>query len=207
MAILYGTTAEGNTYPVQVDEFGRLVTARPQGGSDGGNPGGGGEPGESVELTHGEFSPVFVSKNDAAEAFIEYEKQQGFWYRFGPLVTVVMSVRTSSVVMTNPRGELMLGGLPQESQMAVPSLATRFGPYSIGESMLSGRSQIYRPSCEYIPGRGGFVLGERGGSDPGAFLFAELWGSDHPANEFHLTFQGLAADSVRSVPGLLDDLV
>lgn len=207
MAILYGTTADGQSLPVQVNEFGQLVAQGLQGPPGPEGPEGPTGSGDPVELTEGHFKPEFVSTDEAGAGFIEYDVQDGYWYRFGPLLTVVMRCRTTSVALTNLRGNLAMGGVPDEARLAVPTMTTRYGPYSMPLCHLAGRPVVHRPTCIYKGGANHYMLAEGGGDDPENIKWADLDAEGDQVNDVRLTFSGLALGTVRSVPGLLDDVM
>ena len=128
MAILFGTTSDGNTLPVQVNASGQLVAQGMDGasgiegppGKEGppgpkGDKGDPGEPGKDAESaineTTGSWAPRWESTTDG-EGVFNYANTNGRWYRVGSLITVWWQLRTSEVVLTNPRGALCIGGLP-----------------------------------------------------------------------------------------------
>ena len=207
MAILYGTTADGQSLPVQVNEFGQLVAQ--------GVPGAQGEPGPpgpegpvgSVEFTSGSFSPVFISSHESGEGFIEYDRQYGYWYRFGPLLTVQIYVRTSSVVLTDIRGDLELSGFPPGVAFALPSGASNIGPYSIGSLVTTAYGTAHSGRLLYIGARNSLQLAGYWDGSLKKAMWADLDAASGPNNLFTGTYSGLAADAVRSVPIDLDELM
>ena len=142
MAILYGTTSDGTTLPVQVNALGQLVAQGmdgvqgPQGpeGKPGppGPPGADGAPGDSgLEAEQGQWTPYF-GNTEGGEAIIDYSVQQGYWYKVGGMLTVWWLIMTREVIITNPRGTLDVMGLP-ESFVLDGSSALRQGHYTVGE--------------------------------------------------------------------------
>ena len=130
MAILYGTTADGESLPVQVNEFGQLVAKGLQGEKgDQGDVGPEGPVG-NVEFSSGKWSPEWISSDPSGAGFFEYDIQSGYWYLFGPLLTVTWYVRTASVTLTDIRGYAEIGGLPPEIAFATPSTSSRYGPFA-----------------------------------------------------------------------------
>ena len=113
MSILYGTTSDGNTLPVQVDETGRLVAFGAQ-GPEGkpGPPGPEGPAAEGADVEEGPWTPRFGAHIDG-EAFINYSLQDGYFYRMGRMMTLWFVLQTSEVAFTNPRGHLQIQGMPR----------------------------------------------------------------------------------------------
>ena len=128
MAILFGTTSDGNTLPVQVNASGQLVAQGMDGspGSQGpqgeqgppgpkGDKGDPGEPGadgtNGVIEAQGTWAPRWSSTTDG-DAIIQYGNTKGRWYKVGALITVWFQIRTSEVFLTNARGALEITGLP-----------------------------------------------------------------------------------------------
>lgn len=207
MAILYGTQSNGETLPVQVNEFGQLV-AQGLPGEQGiqGPPGEPGPVGE-VEFDTGSFLPVFSSSDPSGAGFIEYDRQTGYWYRFGPLLTVQIYLRTSSVVLTDIRGNLEVSGFPPEARFAVPSAASSYGPFSLGYFYTSAKGLAHGGRLVYISQEPS--LGLSGWWD-GKFYtakWADLDSADQGQNLLTATWSGLAADAVRSVPIPLDEVM
>lgn len=207
MAILYGTTADGSTLPVQVDEFGNLV-AQGLPGQQGiqGPPGPPGPVGE-VEFTSGAFLPVFSSSDPDGAGFIEYDRQYGYWYRFGPLLTVQIYLRTSSVALTNIRGDLELSGFPPEALFGMPNGASYFGPFSLAylstgvKGLAEGGRLIWRSPRNSLALHGWWDRTLQPAQ------FADLDIADGGDNVVTATWSGVAADAVRSLPIALDDLM
>ena len=112
MAILYGTTAEGESLPVQVNEFGQLVAQGVPG--EQGIQGPPGPPGPVGDYTFEsvDFVPT-VSSSDAGEAQIVWDYRSGKACRWGPILWASFTLRMSSVVVTNARGDINIGGLPE----------------------------------------------------------------------------------------------
>ena len=131
MATLFGTTASGESLPVQVNEFGQLVAQ--------GLPGPQGEQGEQGEIgppgdfqfSSGTWTPEFISSDPDGAGFLNYNTQSGYWYLFGPLLTVTWYVRTESVSLTNIRGSAEIGGLPPEIAFASPSSSSVYAPSTL----------------------------------------------------------------------------
>ena len=139
MAILFGTTSDGQTLPVQVNATGQLVAQGMEGaqgpegppGPEGkpGPPGADGQPGDSgLEAEQGIWTPYF-GNTEGGEAIIDYSVQQGYWYKVGGMLTVWWLIMTRSVVITNPRGTLDVMGLP-EPFVLDGSSALRQGHYT-----------------------------------------------------------------------------
>ena len=148
MAILFGTTSDGNTLPVQVNASGQLVAQGMDGiqgiqgeKGDKGDPGPEGPPGKDgadgadgtngVSQVSGTWAPRWSSTTDG-EASINYSNTNGRWYKVGALITVWFQLRTSNVLITNARGALQITGLPFDFACGSGS-AYRHGPGSISQ--------------------------------------------------------------------------
>ena len=207
MAILFGTTADGQSLPVQVNEFGQLVAQGLPGPQ--GEQGEQGEPGPvgDVAFTNGMFEPVFSSSNETGAGFLEYEKQIGYWYRFGPLVTIQFMLRTSMVGLTDIRGYLEVTGLPPEAYIARPTQAAHYGPFSIAAFKTAKRGSAIGGRLAYNGERNALVPWGYWNGVLDRALWADLENDGSVDNTLTGTFSGLAADAVRSVPISLDDLM
>lgn len=207
MAILYGTTPEGQTFPVQVNEFGQLVCkGLPGEQGEQGEQGPIGPPGD-FQFTSGAFVPVFASTSDSAAGIFDYAAQDGYWYRFGPLVTIQVYLVTNSVTLTDARGDVLVSGFPPEAALSTPSPASVFGPFSLNYLQTEQRGRFTGGRVKYDPVRNAcyFYAGYEGPITN--VLYSHLDGSTSTNNIFAFTFSGLAADSVQSVSLPLDDLV
>ena len=58
------------------------------------------------------FTPYFASTDESGTAIIEYERQRGYLYKLGNMCFVKVHMQTESVVITNPRGNLIVAGFP-----------------------------------------------------------------------------------------------
>ena len=112
MAILFGTTADGESLPVQVNEFGQLVAQGVPG--EQGIQGPPGPPGPVGDYTYEtvEFVPTLYS-SDVGEALIDWSTIAGKACRWGPIVWATFQLVASNVVVTNARGDIRIGGLPE----------------------------------------------------------------------------------------------
>ena len=133
MATLYGTTVDGETLPVLVNEFGQLV-AQGLPGEQGiqGPPGPEGPPAEGADVEEGAWTPRFGADQDG-EAFLSYSTQDGYFYRMGRMMTIWFVLATSDVAITNARGDLQIQGLPRPLQgySHRPSLSYGVGSLSM----------------------------------------------------------------------------
>ena len=120
MAILYGTQSNGETLPVQVNEFGQLV-AQPLSGSQGpqgpqgpegpeGPQGPEGEPGSAGWITT-KFTPEY-ELTDGGSAIFEYFQRSALQMQLGSFVEIVMRIETQNVAITDARGRLCMTGFP-----------------------------------------------------------------------------------------------
>lgn len=199
MAILYGTTSDGNTLPVQVNALGQLVAQGVEGPAGPPGPEGPTGPVGEVEFTSGTFAPVFGSTDSLGEAFIEYARQEGYWYRFGPLLTVQVRVQTSSCFVTNARGKLIVAGFPSEAAFASPSGASVFGSPGVYKFRLMGTASAVNARLMYRANTNEFAFSAFTDGSWSDALFANLDGQADTANDVIFTFSGIARGEVRSV--------
>ena len=142
MAILFGTTSEGETLPVQVNASGQLV-AQGMDGSPGlqgpqgeqgpaGPKGDKGDPGDpGLQAEQGVWSPGFGNETGGSAMFF-YKTRQGYWYKVGGMMTVWWLIELDQVTITAARGGLDIVGLP-EPFLLNGSSAIRQGHYTVGE--------------------------------------------------------------------------
>ena len=207
MATLFGTTADGESLPVQVNEFGQLVAqglAGPQG--EQGEQGPVGPPG-NTPFTWGTFTPEFRSDDPDGQAFYTYANRSGEWYRLGSLLTVSVYLLCTDVAVTGPRGNLCVAGLPSEADFAVITYAGYYGPSSVNRLRLSANWEPDKSFATYHSPISGFRLSaeQEGGVSPIPFYKLDQEGDG--TCEVAMWWSGLAGDSVRSVSGSLDDLM
>ena len=207
MATLYGTTADGESLPVQVNEFGQLVAQGLPGEQGIQGPPGPEGPVGSVELTTGTFLPEFKSSDASGAGFMTYSNQSGYWARFGPLLTVWINVKTSECALTNIRGDLIVGGIPPEASFALPAQSLSYGPCSISAARFENIDTPAPIIAQWFTPHQGFRLSTVYGSDITKIQYADLTGDFGNVNQIRMTFNGLAADAVRSVPIELDELM
>lgn len=207
MAILYGTTADGESLPVQVNEFGQLVAQGVPGEQGIQGPPGPPGPVGNVELTTGTFTPTFGSSDPSGAGFIEYDRQRGSWVRYGDLLTIYVYVRTSSVTLTSIRGALRVLGLPPEAQLSTAILSSSIGPYSLSVLDLDSRGRALGGSISYDPSVQGFAFQAAYSNGWVTPQYSDLSSQDGGPNAVQFTFNGVAADAVRSVPSSLDELM
>jgi hypothetical protein len=219
MAVLFGTTSEGETLPVQVNASGQLVAQGMDGiaGNEGppgkeGPPGPQGPQGEQgpagsdgtngVVETQGVWAPRWSSTTDG-EGVITYGNTNGKWYRVGALITVWFQIRTSEVVLTNPRGALEIIGLPFTFQCGSGS-AFRHGPGAI--SQCDGlRDQLYQHAFPRLNNLGTSILMRNYTfPDDAAIPFSGLDEQNPENNDVSGWFQGLDANA--SIPSTMPDL-
>lgn len=210
MAILFGTTADGSTLPVQVNESGQLVAQGlpgPQGQQ--GEPGEPGPPGPAGEasLLSGSFSPRFVSSDASGAATISYSTQEGYWYRYGPLLTVCWCLVTKSTTVTNARGNAEIGGLPSSVRFAHPNIATAMGPATLGFLYTEADRTAYGGRLTYSQPRNSIQLIGNWTGVMKTVPFGDLDGSNGSYNACYGTFSGLADGTVKSIEWDLDLLM
>ena len=207
MAILYGTTADGESLPVQVNEFGQLVAQGVPGAQGETGPPGPPGPVGDVEFTSGTFSPVFASDDPSAEAHISYDQIFGYWYRFGPLLTVQVRLRTSQFVITSPRGLALVSGLPAEAHFAQPNYSSVYGPSTVWELDLARMGGQYEPRCLWDNALKSFRLYCKRSGVNTALPFADLDSAEGGQTLVVMSFSGLADGAARSVDIPLDELM
>lgn len=207
MATLFGTTASGESLPVQVNEFGQLVAQGlpgPQG--EQGEQGPIGLPGD-FQFSSGTFVPEFISSDPSGAGSFTYQLQDGFWYLFGPLLTVTWYVKTTSTALTNTLGNAEIGGLPPEISFATPSLNTARAPFAVNELTSEASGQALGGRIIYRQPRNSFhPLGLWEGSWS-SLLWADLDSPNGSSNVCAGSFSGLVYGSVPSVRFDLDDLM
>ena len=211
MAILFGTTSDGNTLPVQVNASGQLVAQGMDGiqgiqgepGKEGppgpkGDKGDPGEPGADgtngiTELT-GNWAPRWGSTTEG-EAIINYGNTNGRWYKVGALITIWFQIRTSDVFLSNPRGALQITGLPFQFLCGSGS-AFRHGPGGI--SQCDGlRDGMYQHAFPRLSNDGSTILMRNYlFPDDAAIPFSGLDEENPGNNDTSGWFQGIDADAV-----------
>ena len=67
---------------------------------------------QPLEWDTGFFHPFYMSSDEAATAIIDYERNFGWYARLGNIVFLKIFLKTRSCVLTNPRGNLLVGGVP-----------------------------------------------------------------------------------------------
>ena len=207
MAILFGTTADGENLPVQVNEFGQLVAKGLQGDKgDQGDVGPEGPAGNG-EFSSGTFTPVLISSSSSGAGSLTYDIQDGYWYLNGPVLTVSWYIKTNTVTLTDTSGYAEVGGLPPEISFATPSLTTYYNTSDLVylQSEAKGRADagrvIYKPERNSFRQLGRYNLSEQ------TLLWADLSFLDGPKNTSAGSFTGLVSGSVPSVRIDLDDLM
>ena len=207
MATLYGTTADGEILPVQVNEFGQLVAQGLEG-----PPGPEGKPGPEgpgteggLEAEQGFWTPSLTNEG-GGEAEIEYSIRQGYWYKVGGMLTVWWLVETRQVVITNPRGGLDISGLPEKFAL-FGSSAIRQGHYTVGE--WGG----FKPQLEQIPfirlaGDGDLLrLFRRTVPEETPMKWTDLDEQNPSYNRIGGAWTGLTASGMEKQDGALDQLM
>ena len=207
MATLFGTTASGESLPVQVNEFGQLVAQGlpgPQG--EQGEQGPIGPPGD-FQFSTGTWTPEFKSDDPSGAGFLSYDVQDGYWYLFGPLLTVSWYVRTTNVALTDIRGSALVAGLPPEIGFATPSISSQYVPSSFNTLKTEARGTADSGRYIYDPELNGFFpFGVWSGAHA-VSLWADLDSPNGTTNVSVGSFSGLLSGTVKSVRFELDDLV
>jgi hypothetical protein len=199
MAILYGTTSDGNTLPAQVNALGQLVAQGVEGPAGPPGPEGPTGPAGEVEFTTGTFAPVFGSTEDGAQAITEYAVQEGYWYRFGPLLTVQVRLRTSTCIVTNARGKLTVTGFPSEALFANPSGASIYYTSGVYRLKLMGTARTANTGLQYRASAGNFMFTMYDNDTSVYALYSQLDGQVNVDNDVIFTFSGIARGAVRSI--------
>jgi len=121
MAILYGTQSNGETLPVQVNEFGQLVAQGLPGEKgekgdtgdkgDKGDQGDPGLPGADAEIVDERWTPELVF-GDLGEALIDVAVADGYIWEMGGLMVLSFYLELNGIGIINPRGYPELTGFP-----------------------------------------------------------------------------------------------
>ena len=215
MAILYGTTSDGNTLPVQVNASGQLVAQGMEGspglqgpqGEQGppgpkGDKGDPGEPGteaeSSIKESTGVWAPRWESTTDG-EGIFNYANTNGRWYRIGSLITVWWQLRTSEVFLSNPRGALCISGLPF-TFLCTAGSAFRHGPG--GSYQCDGfRDQLFQHCFPRLNNEGDRILvRNQTFPDDAAVSYKDLDEINPGNNDYSGWWQGIAADAQIAAP-------
>ena len=64
------------------------------------------------EWEYGTWTPSFDSTDSEGAAIIDYKNQVGFWAKLGDMVWIKALLNTANVLITNPRGSLIITGAP-----------------------------------------------------------------------------------------------
>lgn len=207
MAILYGTTADGESLPVQVNEFGQLVAQGVPGppGPEGpqGPPGDGGD---GPALAQGFFDPVWGSSSTGAAVY-DYEQQYGFWCRYGPLVIISVRLRSTNDVVTEARGKLVVTGIPDEARCWAPLLAGYSGLNSSYFASLRGKASWDQAIFAYDAINHWFQVLDAPNSTMKWLNYSQLEGDSAEVNSVNFTYFGLASDSAPTVRERVDRLM
>ena len=207
MAILYGTTSDGETLPVEVNEFGQLVAQGVPG--EQGIQGPPGPPGPVGDYTFEtlDFEPTLFSSDDG-EALVEWSNPTGKACRWGPLMWATIRMVASSAVVTNPRGYIRVGGLPESWRfLFVPNLNDRGCVFLASHFRLGGKTLADGLTANMLAdGRSWtFTYANPSSEWDSAFPFGDLDKGDFPPF-IHFTWTGWH-HSVSSLRERLDDLM
>ena len=212
MAILFGTTSDGESLPVQVNASGQLVAVGmdgpqgpegpegppgPEGPEGPPGPGGGGE----VIPEYGTWTPRFLSRSGGSGIF-EFESCEGYWYKVGGILTLWFEMKTSAVVITDARGPIEITDFP-EPFLTSESSAVRQGMYSIGE-WGGFKPQVETPPYLQMKGNGDSLrMMKRRIPTPTYFTFADFDEQNPKNNWIGGTWQGISASDFALENGLL----
>ena len=199
MAILFGTTSDGNTLPVQVNALGQLVAQGVEGPAGPPGPEGPIGPVGEVEFSSGTFAPTFGSDTGDGEALLEYQAQEGYWYRFGPLLTIQVLIRTSSAIVINARGKLTVKDIPDEARFALPVEASGHGFPGVSSFGLMGTGRAINCRVIYRYNNHNFRFRYNNGDAWNDAMFASLDGELAEDNMIIFSFSGIARGEVRSL--------
>ena len=188
MPILYGTTSDGESLPVQVNEFGQLVAQGLEG-----PPGPEGQPGPSnpdgkLPLTHGAFTPVWLSDHEDGSALFDYERQEGFWIRYGVILAVSILLVSRDDVVTNARGNLLIGGLPEDLVPLNTFSSNAQGVFSVNQAKFRGLEELNRPGAQFNRDGGTFGIRDYWNSGNKGVPFSVLDGNVNGQNNISFTW-------------------
>ena len=212
MAILFGTTSDGNTLPVQVNVSGQLVAQGMDGSpglqgepgpkGDKGDPGEPGVDGESgLEAEQGRWTPYF-GNTAGGEATIDYQAQEGYWYKVGGMLTVWWVLITRSVLITNPRGTLDVMGLPEPFLLGA-SMTLVQGHYTVGEWGGLKPKDVAAPVLRPVGGGAQIRLLKTTIPDATGYSFSDLDEQNPEYNSFGGAWTGLSASNYTVENGVL----
>ena len=137
-----------------------------------GPPGPEGPPGKGVEPEQGFWVPSYASSG-SGQAFIDYQVQQGYWYKVGGMLTIWWLLQTREVTIIDARGSLDIVGLPENFELNGSS-ALRQGQFSVGEWGGLKPQDINVPFIR-LAGQGNIIrLFKRTIPNETAYLFADL---------------------------------
>ena len=198
MPILYGTTADGESLPVQVNEFGQLVA---QGLA--GPPGPEGQPGPpnpdgELPITYTEFTPVFESDHEDGSALFDYEQQFGALIRYGDLLAVSVRLVSRDDVVTNARGNILIGGLPKDFLPLNTFSAGVQGITSVDQVRFRGLTDLKRPSFVFLATNMAFSVREFWNGQNQKVNFSNLDGNAQATNIVNFSWLWFSADALPS---------
>ena len=80
---------------------------------------------QPMEWEYGTFTPEYASAEGSGSALIEYQRQAGWYAKLGDMVWINVRLNTSSVVITDARGYLIVTGFPftWDHAQTVPGIA------------------------------------------------------------------------------------
>lgn len=207
MPILYGTTSDGESLPVQVNEFGQLVAQGLEG-----PPGPEGQPGPSnpdgkLSFTHGAFTPVWLSDHEEGSALFDYEQQFGAWFRYGDLLAISVRLLSRNDVVTNPRGNLLIGGVPEDLVPLNSFASGHQGIYSVYQARIRGVADFNRPGFQFDRNGGTFAVRDYWDSGNKGVPFSALDGDANGTNNISFSWFWFHADALTAGQVTLDGLM
>ena len=123
------------------------------------------------------------------------------------MLTVEFQLRTSSVALTDIRGNLEVSGLPPEVRFATPSPVSALVPYTIASLITAAKGNSVHGRLYYVPTRQSISLRGYYDGELEQCLWADLESLEGSPSIFVGSFSGLHEDAVLSVPISLDDLM
>ena len=87
---------------------------------------------QPMEWSSSSFEPVFTSTDPAFTAVIDYNRQLGRIWTLGYMAFFKILIQTNSVIVTNPRGSLVVAGIPgrwKQGMSYLPDVGSSLNTY------------------------------------------------------------------------------
>ena len=207
MPILYGTTSDGESLPVQVNEFGQLVAQGLLGPPGPEGPPGPPNPDGELPFLTGVFTPVWQSSDESGSCLFDYEQQQGYWIRYGNLLVITVRLVSQNDVVTNARGNLLVGGLPEDLVPLSTGAVGGTGLYTFYQARFRGLADLQRPGVMLTSTGDFFSVRDYWNGNNKSISFSVLDGSANSANTLTFTYAWFHADAASSGQVTLDGLM